>query len=127
MIDPLYILPTAVVGSSTSLVLVMLYAMREARKFFKANAVTVVSSSGMDTKALAVDAARKGVVGEARIHLREKYATDACAYAEQVGGIPSAKLEHALDYFRKVDASDNGVRDFSDTEIRLAVEAHLGK
>lgn len=95
-------------------------------RFFSTKAV-VVSGHSEHAQSLAKTIARKANVGEARIQLREKYALDACAYAEQLGGNKQQLLASAIGYFQKIDASDNGQRDFTDAEIRLAIEAHLGK
>jgi hypothetical protein len=94
-------------------------------KFFKVHAVTVLSSSEAQAGPVV---ARKKHLGDARIQLREKYAKDAIAYAEQLGAAtPRTKLDHAVGYFKKLDESDNGHRDFTDAEIRLSIEAELGK
>jgi hypothetical protein len=61
-----------------------------------------------------------------RARKREHYAQQAVAYAKQIGGSHEDKLRHAVESFRQLDMADNGKRDFSDGEIRLAIEAVLG-
>ncbi len=60
--------------------------------------------------------------------LLQKYADMAIATAEQVAA-PDAtgkdKLRAALDALKKLDEGDNGVRDWSDAEHRIAIEAAL--
>lgn len=61
--------------------------------------------------------------------LLEKYAAMAVATAEQVAAAdatPKDKLRAALDALRKLDEGDNGVRDWTDAEHRIAIEAVLG-
>ena len=53
------------------------------------------------------------------------YAKQAVAYGEQFGKTPAEKLEHAMHAARRLDAGDNGKRDWSDAQIRIAIEAHL--
>ena len=57
----------------------------------------------------------------------EEYALQAVAYAEQVGGSGAEKLRHAIEAAQKLDAGDNGRRDWSDAQIRIAIEAALSK
>jgi regulator of replication initiation timing len=57
----------------------------------------------------------------------EEYALQAVAYAEQVGGTNVEKLRHAIEAAQKLDAGDNGRRDWSDAQIRIAIEAALSK
>lgn len=57
----------------------------------------------------------------------EEYAEQAVAYAEQVGGSGAEKLRHAIEAAQKLDAGDNGKRDWSDAQIRIAIEAVLSK
>ena len=54
-------------------------------------------------------------------------AAQACAYAEQTGGTNTEKLRHALEAARRLDADDNAQRDFTDAQLRIAIEAHLSK
>lgn len=53
------------------------------------------------------------------------YAKQAVAYAEQMGGANEEKLRHALGAAYKLDEGDNGKRDWSDAQIRIAIEAAL--
>ncbi len=53
------------------------------------------------------------------------YAKQAVAYAEQMGGTNEEKLRHALGAAYKLDEGDNGKRDWSDAQIRIAIEAAL--
>lgn len=69
--------------------------------------------------------ARRGGGLTRRMRRRDEYASRSCAYAEKIGH-KGDKLEHALACFRALDESDNGRRDYSDKEARLAIEAHLG-
>lgn len=47
------------------------------------------------------------------------------AYAEQVGGTSEEKLRHAIHAAQRLDAGDNGKRDYTDAQIRIAIEAEL--
>lgn len=53
------------------------------------------------------------------------YAKQAVDYAEQMGGTSSEKLRHAIGAGQRLDAGDNGKRDWSDAQIRIAIEAEL--
>lgn len=53
------------------------------------------------------------------------YAKQAVAYAEQMGGTGEEKLRHAIGAVQRNDAGDNGKRDWSDSQIRIAIEAEL--
>lgn len=53
------------------------------------------------------------------------YAKQAVAYGEQMGGTNEEKLRHALGAAYKLDEGDNGKRDWSDAQIRIAIEAAL--
>ena len=55
------------------------------------------------------------------------YAKQAVAYAEQMGGTSEEKLRHALGAARRLDEGDNGKRDWSDAQIRIAIEAAVKK
>lgn len=55
------------------------------------------------------------------------YATQAVAYAKQVGGTNPEKLRHALEAARRLDEGDNGQRDWSDAQLRIAIEAAVKK
>ena len=55
------------------------------------------------------------------------YAAQAVAAAEQLGGTKAEKLRKALEAARILDAGDNGRRDWSDAQIRLAIEAEVSK
>lgn len=52
-------------------------------------------------------------------------AVRAVAYAEQMGGTNEEKLRHAIGAAQRLDAGDNGKRDWSDAQIRIAIEAEL--
>lgn len=62
---------------------------------------------------------------EQRIEQRNAYAKASVAYAEQIGGENDKKLLHAISAFQKMDLADNGKRDYSDAEARIAVESVL--
>lgn len=51
----------------------------------------------------------------------------AVAHAEQMGGTGAQKLAHAVSAFQRLDEGDNGRRDFTDAEGRIAIEACLSK
>lgn len=51
------------------------------------------------------------------------YAQKAVDYAEQLGGTKRERLQHALGAARDFDAGDNGQRDWTDTQLRVAIEA----
>ena len=55
----------------------------------------------------------------------QSIAAQAVAYAEQLGGTGPAKLAAALEAAQRLDAGDNGRRDFSDAQLRIAIEASL--
>lgn len=57
---------------------------------------------------------------------RKEIVKSACAYAEQMGGSPEQKKLHALGYAQIIDKADNGKRDYSDAELSVEIEAHLG-
>jgi len=52
-------------------------------------------------------------------------AVRAVAYAEQLGGSAPEKLAHAIHAAQRLDAGDNGKRDFSDAQLRITIEAEL--
>ena len=54
-------------------------------------------------------------------------AVRAVAYAEQMGGGPHGKLRQAIEAAQRLDAGDNGKRDYSDAQLRIAVEAELNR
>ena len=54
-------------------------------------------------------------------------AVRAVAYGEQMGKTPEEKLKHAVGAAQRLDAGDNGKRDFSDAQIRIAIEAELAR
>lgn len=62
-----------------------------------------------------------------RARRREEIASMAVDYAEQMGGDGRQKLTHALGAAQRIDAADNGRRDYSDAELRIAIEACLGR
>lgn len=45
------------------------------------------------------------------------------AYGEQVGKTNEEKLRHALFAGPRLDAGDNGKRDFTDAQLRIEIEA----
>lgn len=55
-----------------------------------------------------------------------QYAKQAVAYAEQLGGTGKEKLVRAVEAAQKLDAGDNGKRDWSDAQLRIAIEAVVG-
>lgn len=54
-------------------------------------------------------------------------AVRAIGHAEQMGGSNAEKLAHAIHAAQRLDAGDNGKRDFSDAQLRIAIEAELHK
>lgn len=56
---------------------------------------------------------------------REELAAMAVDYAEMLGG--PEKLKHAIQAFGRIDLADNGKRDYSDAEARIAIEAVLAR
>lgn len=62
-----------------------------------------------------------------RSRKREEIAMMAVDYAEQMGGDKSQKLAHAIGAAQRIDSADNGKRDFSDAELRIAIEACLAR
>jgi len=54
-------------------------------------------------------------------------AVRAVAYGEQMGKTPEEKLRHAIGAAQRLDAGDNGKRDWSDSQIRIAIEAALAR
>lgn len=53
------------------------------------------------------------------------YAQQAVDYSEKLGGTGKEKLARAVEAAQKLDAGDNGKRDWSDAQIRIAIEAVL--
>ena len=49
------------------------------------------------------------------------------AYGQQMGGNNMDRLRIALEAAKRLDASDNGVRNFSDAQLRIALEAELNR
>lgn len=56
---------------------------------------------------------------------REELAAMAADYAEMLGG--PDKIRHAVQAFGRIDLADNGKRDYSDAEARIAIEAVLAR
>ena len=54
-------------------------------------------------------------------------AVQAVAYGQQMGGAPADRLRSAVEAAKRLDAGDNMVRDFSDAQLRIAIEAELGR
>ncbi len=54
-------------------------------------------------------------------------AVRAVGYAEQMGPGAYGKLNQALESAKKLDAGDNGRRDFTDAQLRIAIEAELAR
>lgn len=54
-------------------------------------------------------------------------ATRAVAYGEQMGKTPAEKLRHAIGAGQRLDAGDNGKRDWTDPQLRVAIEAELNR
>lgn len=54
-------------------------------------------------------------------------AVRAVAYGEQMGKSPDEKLRHAIGAAQRLDAGDNGKRDWSDAQLRIAIEAELSR
>ena len=52
-------------------------------------------------------------------------AVRAVAYGEQMGKTPEEKLKHAIGAAQRLDAGDNGKRDWSDAQLRIAIEAEI--
>lgn len=62
-----------------------------------------------------------------RARKRDEIAAMAIDYAEQMGGTAETKLRHAVGAAQRIDAADNGKRDYNDAELRIAIEAALGR
>jgi hypothetical protein len=52
-------------------------------------------------------------------------AVRAVAYGEQMGETPEEKLRHAVGAAQRLDAGDNGKRDWTDAQLRIAIEAEI--
>lgn len=50
-------------------------------------------------------------------------ASEALAYSKKQGGTPEEQMLHALSAARLADEKDNGKRDYSDSELRVAIES----
>ena len=50
-------------------------------------------------------------------------AQEALAYSKQQGGTEEEQMLHALSAARLADEKDNGKRDYSDQELRVAIQA----
>lgn len=70
---------------------------------------------------LVVSARKKRGLSLAEIALR------AVAHGEQMGKTPSDKLTHAIRAAQRLDAGDNGKRDWSDAQLRIAIEAEINR
>lgn len=65
-----------------------------------------------------------------RMRRRAEIATMAVNYARQMAAPTTTnhdKLRTALESAQRLDAADNGKRDYSDAELRIAIEAELGR
>lgn len=65
-----------------------------------------------------------------RMRRRAEIATMAVNYARQMATATTTngdKLRAALESAQRLDAADNGKRDYSDAELRIAIEAELGR
>ena len=62
-----------------------------------------------------------------RARRREEIASMSVDYAEQMGGTGGQKLTHAIQAAQRIDSADNGKRDYSDAELRIAIESILGR
>lgn len=49
------------------------------------------------------------------------------AYGEQMGKTPAEKLKHAVGAAQRLDAGDNGKRDWTDAQLRIALEAEINR
>lgn len=58
---------------------------------------------------------------------RLELAEMAVGYAQMMGGDGKVKLTHAISAFSRLDLADNGKRDYSDAEARIAIESILAK
>lgn len=65
-------------------------------------------------------------VPKTRSTRRAEIARLAVDYAASMGGSSEEKLAHGIGAFQRIDLSDNGKRDFTDVEARIAIEAILG-
>lgn len=63
----------------------------------------------------------------ARLLTLQHIAAQAAGVGEQLGSTPADKLQHAMSAARALDMADNQTRDFTDAELRIAIEAHLGR
>lgn len=51
----------------------------------------------------------------------------AVGHAEQMGGTNPEKLAHAIHAAQRLDAGDNGKRDFTDAQLRIAIESEISR
>lgn len=83
--------------------------------------ILVVASALLSVVSLVVAALKKRGLSLTEVAVR------AIGHAEQMGGSNAEKLAHAIHAAQRLDAGDNGKRDFSDAQLRIAIEAELHK
>lgn len=83
--------------------------------------ILVVASDLLSVVSLVVAALKKRGLSLTEVAVR------AIGHAEQMGGSNAEKLAHAIHAAQRLDAGDNGKRDFSDAQLRIAIEAELHK
>jgi hypothetical protein len=54
-------------------------------------------------------------------------AVRAVGHGAQMGGTNAEKLAHAIHAAQRLDAGDNGKRDFTDAQLRIAIEAEINR
>jgi hypothetical protein len=67
------------------------------------------------------------IVRKHKVLSLSEIAIRAVAYGEQMGKTPAEKLRHAVGAAQRLDAGDNGVRDYSDAQLRVAIEAEINR
>lgn len=83
--------------------------------------ILAVASALLSVVSLVVAALKKRGLSLTEVAVR------AIGHAEQMGGSNAEKLAHAIHAAQRLDAGDNGKRDFSDAQLRIAIEAELHK
>lgn len=83
--------------------------------------VLSIAAALLSVVSLAVAALKKRGLSLTEVAVR------AIGHAEQMGGSNAEKLAHAIHAAQRLDAGDNGKRDFSDAQLRIAIEAELSR
>lgn len=54
-------------------------------------------------------------------------AVRAVGHGQQMGGTGPERLAHAIHAAQRLDAGDNGKRDFTDAQLRIAIESEINR